>query len=65
MLQSLSIQYLVEVVPHVEHLLSRQGRHNLSQTLQRLLLAVENCQMEPAETNGENMEKKLEKDSLH
>lgn len=47
------IQYLVEVVPHVEHFLSRQGRDNLSQTLQRLLLAVENSQMEPTERRRE------------
>ncbi len=43
------------MVPHVEHFLSRQSRDNLSQTLQRLLLAVENRQMEPAERRGEKI----------
>ena len=43
------VTYLVEEVPHVEHFLSRQCRHNLSQTLQRLLLVVENCEVKPPE----------------
>ncbi|TNN38645.1 hypothetical protein EYF80_051188 [Liparis tanakae] len=38
-------EYLVEVVSHVEHLLSGQSGDHLRQTLQRLLLAVEDCQL--------------------
>jgi len=34
------------VVSHVEHLLSGQSGDHLRQTLQRLLLAVEDCQVE-------------------
>lgn len=45
----MSSEYLVQVVPHVEHFLSNQSRNNLSQTPQRLLLVVENSEVEPTE----------------
>ncbi len=59
--ESFCVRYLVQVVPHVEHFLSGQGRDDLSQTLQRLLLAVENCQVEPTERRkGTKWRKKRE-----